>query len=489
MDVFGYNLTNNKTNFIKNTLTTRTIISGIDFSNLFFGYSSRSNIDWGNAVTILSNLSNIYFVTKQDITTDIFYLTFFGEDDIFFKVVRAGESAGSVGDWRFNSDWIIIEKFSTTDVSFEELLSNQNSSGIITELKLFDATFTEIAGSDSIIIDTIKNVNPSLYSSPIDSKLVTIGNSDISGSNFDNLRYITNISDGSYSKCYNLSLTTINDIISGNINLSNITCDLVNEYGITIITGLKYKSLVKTSLIDYALIFEYATQTGSKNLTITTENFEVIVSSLDQLGIFMDTNPELTNTNTGNISAVDSNLIDNNLFRQSLTIDYTDVPTSLLSDSESFFKYLLSKNFINHNRIRSAKVSWITDRYSTGLSGFTSTIIGDKTYYIRECDIGSNTIAESYNIQNILVDISLEIDFNTIGLNPPSKYDMYKDADSTVGYVVYNGNEWLEFNPDFKLREIALYYKNNSDEFIPVYYARTDFIINNTGTYTFQIII
>jgi len=501
MDIFGYNLTDNKLNFIKNTLATRTDISGENYSNLYFGYSSRSNSEWGNSVNLLTNISTIPFADgTENPTTNDYYVTFFGEsasDGNMFKVIRLGMPvfSGTFGLQKFQSNWIMVEKMSTEDmglqsISFEELLSNQNSSGIVPDIKLYRYADPEpiLVFDVGLYIDTIKNINNSLYDSPMTSKLVSIGNGTISDK-FENLKFVNNILDGSYIKCYNLSTSAINDIITGSLNLSDITCDLINDFGITIVTGLKYKSLVKTSLIDYALIFEYATQTGSKNMVITTENFDLMQSD-EQLGIFMDSNSELTNTNYGNISAIDANLIQNNLFRSSLTFDNQNVPVGVITiDPSDFYKYMMNRDFINHNRIKSSKVYWITDKQiiDSGIVQFVSKIINSKTYYISECYYNSNLIADKYNIQNILIEIDMENDFGTIGMGSPSTYDLYKDP--TLGYRIYNGTDWYALNPKFKLREIALYYKNTSDEFIPVYYARTNFIINNSGTYTFQIII
>lgn len=507
MEIFGYNLKENMLTLFRSNL----------INSLYFGYSSRHNTDWGNGVLLhVNSISTLTTGTLTDLTdleVDEYFMTFFDEDvnDYhLFKVIKAGTlNTGAYNSW--NSSWLIIEKISKTaeyftdkysgiepdipvisdmeSISFETLLSQQTVANISNQFSLYklnydglEYTLTDL--TSSLVNDelqSIKNIDNSLYNKPMDSKLVSIGIQQYNSNDFNNLKFLTNIYDGSYSKCYNLSLTVINKIQTQEINLANITFDLINQDDIVIVSGLKFKNMIQISKIDYALVFEYATQTGSKSLTVTTENF-IDNDGTEQLGIFMDSNLELINTNEGKVSAIDSNLLNNNLLKNSLNFDRTTMYSSE-SNASTFFKYMLNDAFIEHNKISTDNIYFITKQNMT-VAGWSSIDIEGETYYIGDI-ISDVSVANAYNIKNLLVEIDLSTDFEG---SKNAIYDLYRASD---GYRIYKSPSatYLLSSSDFRLREIMLYYKDTLNVFHPIYYSRLNQSLNNDGIYKFRIIL
>jgi len=503
METFGYNLKDNFMTIFRNEIV----------NNIHFGYSTRSNTEWGSAVLLYvnsiakANAGDDYDLTDIEIDGYEYFMTFFDEDfndNHIFKVIKAGKFTTSDEYVNLNSNWILIEKLSKSpdyfnvidypdltqsivenlvSVSFESLLSEQSDISKNFKLyKFFDnnggngEAFYELTLSNQEL-SVLRNVENSLYNSPMSSKLISIGNTQINSTDFLNLKFVTNIYDGSYSKCYNLSLITINKIKTNELNLSNITFELVNDYGIKIISGLVYKSMIQISKIDYALIFEYATQSGSKNIVITTENF-IDNDGTEQVGIFMDSNLDLVNTNSGLISPIDSNLVFNLILKNSLTFDYDTMITE--TNSDLFFKYMLNTAFISHNKVSINKIYFIT-KEDMSTPGWGTTTINDETYYIGSVT-NQQTVADYYNIRNLMIEIDLNSDFQ---FDSNQTYDMYRDVE---GYKIHRNISQTYSMNSLELREIILYY-NNSGTFTPIYYSRINTSLNGDGNYKFKIIL
>lgn len=502
MNIFGYNLSNNgrisfiRDNYMKATASGR--------CNLYFAYNSRNGTPWGNSVLLYAN-STIASPDGglQDPSNLIgspddadYFISLFGEDSTgnLFKVIKSGkynfESEVSA-EWK--SNFLTINKYSTvfagrSSISFETLLSKQNSANISKEFTLWRndsndglVKVNSLYPNGNFVLDELSNIDNSLYDSPTTSRLVATGNTE-SFQWLQNLKFVRNINDGSYSKCYNLSPTMISNIQTGNIVMSDTIFDLVSDDGIIMVTGLSYKSLVKISDVDYALIFEYATSTGAKNLTVTTENFDLLTSDISKLGIFVDSNYTETNTNANRISPIDSALVTNSVFGDSLNFNYTTPPTT--PTTGLFFKYLLSDEFIDHNKILTSNVYWITQKKMPSSSNYTPITINGVVYYRKAYDSAVG-IPEYYNIDNLLIEVDLANDFK---FNDTLKYDMFRNTSGN--YQIRNGSGFSQLNnTDFSLREIVIYYKNASGKFVPIYYARMNISINNNGDYKFQIII
>jgi hypothetical protein len=504
MQVFGYNLSDSgKIARIRGNYLTQTSPGK---SNLYFAYSSRSNIEWGSGVVLYTSSIGIYSVYRvgdpvnntiagspDDRPDREYYVSLFGQTSStgnLFKVIKSGKYnvvPAENQDEEFHywdSPFVVIEKNSSPvndqpTKSFDSLLSEQNISNISPGFKLYQKSIDGMleipAIGGSFNIGNIFNTDGAFYDSPMKCRLVTMGNAE-NLSDFQNLYFTRNIVDGSYSKCFNLSQSLINKLLTGVTDLSETIYELCNDYGVTVINGLRYKSYVKISAVDYALIFEYATGAGSKNLVVTTENFSTFVgNNQNQLGIFVDSNLAEANVNANRVSPIDTALLNNSVFPESLTLGYSTQPA--FADDSEFFKYILNEDFINHNKIPLAKISWISPIPAGDLT--TPKIINGTTYYTAPY---SSASPEYYNVQNILIEIDLGTDFT-------NNYDTRYDVRKTTKYEIFDGSGSIDLDSDkFKLREIAIYYKEGSS-FVPIYYARCGVSISNNNNYTFQIII
>lgn len=512
METFGYNLKDNLISLFRQQLV----------DNLHFAYGSRSGVDWGSGALIYTdginkdNASDEYDLTDPD--TDDYFICFFDEDiDDYhlFKVIKAGQYTDATPAFYWNSNWVLIDKFSKSpeyfsdlygagiltdisqiefmdSISLETLISQQTSSNISKNFKLYklynnSGTYSMLDLTSYLVestLNSLRNTGNNLFNAPLNSKLISIGNSQISTTDFQSLKFITNISDGSYSKCYNLSLNTINKIQTQEINIADITFELVNDYNITIVSGLKYKALIQISNIDYAVIMEYATDSGSKNLVITTENF-IDNDGTEQLGIFLDSSSSLINTNDVTISPVDTNLVNNSLLKDALNFNRTIMDTGVVvSDRESFFKYLWNDAFINHNQISTDNIYFVT-KIDMSANSWDEVTINEETYWKGNV-LTKITSAEAFNIKNLLIEINLATDFSN---TDDALYDLKRDSSGNYK-IHYDVSPYHQLNSeDFKLREIALYFRDGLNVFHPMYYSRTAITLNANGEYNFKIIL
>jgi hypothetical protein len=200
----------------------------------------------------------------------------------------------------------------------------------------------------------------------------------------------------------------------------------------------------------------------------------------------MDVSAADTNTNINTISPIDSELVGHSIFAGFLNFNYTTPPST--PTEAMFFKHLLNDEFVEHNKIPQSKISWITQSNMQTLapgSGWTATSVAGKTYYTKTI-LTAGEQPEYYNIGNILVEIDLGSDFAYDYL---LKYDL-KRVGNDYRIRNGNGNETFSLTSErFVLREIVLYYKNDSGKFVPIYYARCNVTINTSGNYSLQIII
>lgn len=505
MNVFGYNLTDsNKTTRIRNNYLYST---NPGMSNLYFAYSSRSNAEWGSSVTIYTQGIYALYRTGEPESGTIagtpdehdYFVSLFGEDTITFRIIKAGkyraESSEEPGEeYRiWDSPFLMFAENSTTfdgsaATSFDTLLSNQNSANINPTIKIY--RYTEEDGLQQVAyavepftINTVFNSTGVLYDSPTACKLTTIGNSE-NLADFTNLYFVRNIVDGSYAKCFNLSQNTINKLLTNTINLDETTYELTNSSGVMIINGLRYKSYVKINSVDYALIFEYPTGDGTKNIVVTTENFASYADgSNETLGIFADTNLDEINVNSNRVSALDISLINSSVdFKNFLDFGYATMPA--VASNDEFFKFLMNDDFVEHNKIPLSSISWLTGINMSVVNpgaGFVATSINNNTYYTYLVTGPNSGVADYYNIQNLLLEIDLGTDFADAFNN---NYDLRK---SGTGYEMSYNSQTIPLT-NFKLREIVVYYKSGS-EFVPLYYARCRISVNNSNDYKFQIII
>jgi hypothetical protein len=469
---------------------------------MYFGYGTRSGEPWGGSVAIyttgIDTVNTVEDPGIGDSELGEYYAVFFGQgaDGNMFKITKSGKLNTPDGYSGWDSPWLMISKQSANingvpTTSFETLQSKQNIVSTSDVFKIYrkdGIDLTEMVSSANdhkFHIEKIYSSGSVMYDAPMNCKMVGVGSTE--ESSLINLKFVRNISDGSYAKCFNVSQMFINKILTETVCMSDTIFDLRNDYDSTIITGLSYKSLVKISDIDYAMIFEYPTQTGTKNLVLTTENFDTYISNnTGKLGIFMDSNIADINTNANTISPIDSDLVNSSTFSSYINFNYTTPPTT--ASEAMFFKYLMTDAFIDHNKILLTKIFWITQTDMSVVapgSGWTVKTIDGRVYYTKPVTTNDST-PEYYNIGNILVDINLSDDF---AFDFANKYDLKRVGND---YRIKNGinSESYSLASDrFKLREIVLYYKNTANKFVPIYYARSNVSINNNGSYTFQIII